>query len=88
MPAGGKNKEKIEAKRTVETAKKFIISLPSEKAHTGHPTGQAGVYAQKLHPEISQKIVELVEAGVADTNEINHSLKYQPKTGPETTTWR
>ena len=63
-------KENIEAKRTVETTKKIFISLPSEEAHTGHPTGQAGVYAQKLHPEISQTIVELVEAGVADTNEI------------------
>ena len=68
-------KESIENKRTMKTTK-YFISLPTEEAHSGHPTGQAGVYAQKLHPAISQKIVELVEAGITDTNEMKHSLKH------------
>ena len=69
-------KREIEAKRTVKMTTKYFISLLREEAHSGHPTGQAGVHAQKLQPAISQKIVELVEAGIMDTNEIKHSLKH------------
>ena len=69
-------KTELEAKRPVKITMKYFISLPQEEAHSGHPTGQAGVYAQKLHPTISQKIVDMVEAGVTDTSEIKHSLKH------------
>jgi len=41
-------KKEIEAKTSVKTTMKYFISLPREEAHSGHPTGQAGVYAQKL----------------------------------------
>ena len=60
-----KIKKEIEAKRTVKMTTKYFISLPCEEAHS-----EAGVHAQKLQPAISQKIVELVEAGIMDTNEI------------------
>ena len=63
-------KKEIEAKRTVKMTTKYFISLPCEEAHSGHPTGQAGVHAQKLQPAISQKIVELVDTEIMDTNEI------------------
>ena len=69
-------KTELEAKRPVKITMKYFISLPQQEAHSGHPTGQAGVYAQKLHPTISQKIVDMVEAGVTDTSEIKHSLKH------------
>lgn len=69
-------KKEIEAKQSVKTAMKYFISLPQEEAHSSHPTGQAGVYAQKLHPAISQKIVNMVEAGITDPTEIKHSLRY------------
>ena len=69
-------KTDLEAKQSVKTTKKYFISLPWQEAHSGHPTGQAGVYAQKLHPTTSQKIVDLVEAGITDTTEIKHSLKH------------
>ena len=59
---------------------KYFISLPQEEAHTGHPVGQAGVYAQKLNPYVSQKIVDMVHAGITDTTEIKHSLKYYVNT--------
>ena len=29
---------------------KNFVSLPSEAAHSGHPTGSSGGYAQKIHP--------------------------------------
>ena len=69
-------KTELEAKSPVKTTMKHFISLPQQEAHSGHPTGQAGVYAQKLHPTISQKIVDMVEAGITDTSEIKHSLKH------------
>ena len=47
-------KENIEAKRTVETTI-YFFSLPSDEAHSAYATGQAGVYAQKLHPEKMHK---------------------------------
>ena len=53
-----------------------FISLPQQEAHSSHPTGQAGIYAQKLHPAVSQKIVDMVEAGITDTTEMKHSLKH------------
>ena len=68
-------KTDLEAKQSVKTTKKYFISLPRQEAHSGHPTGQAGVYAQKLHPTISQKIVDLVEAGITDTTEIKQTME-------------
>ena len=60
----------LDAKRSVKTTMKCFISLPQEEAHSGHPTGQAGVYVQKLHPNISQNIVDMVEAGITETTEV------------------
>ena len=69
-------KTELEAKRPVKTTMKYFISLPQQEAHSGHPTGQAGVYTQKLHLTISQKIVDMVEAGITDTSEIKHSSRH------------
>jgi len=69
-------KKEIEAKTSVKTTMKYFISLPREEAHSGHPTGQAGVYAQKLTPSHFSKIVDMVEAGITDTTETKHTLKY------------
>ena len=69
-------RDDIEARRTVKTITKHFISLPSEEAHAGHPTGQAGVHAQKVHPALSQKILEMVEAGITGTSGVKHSLRH------------
>ena len=79
MPAGGEDKDdqkEIEAKQSVKIAMMYFITLPQEQAHSGHPTGLAGIYTQKIHAAISQKIVNIVEAGITDTTEIKHSLRY------------
>ena len=60
----------------VSTLTRSVISLPSEEAHSGHPTGQPAVYGQKLHPSVAQKIAEMVAAGIVDTAEVKRSLKY------------
>jgi len=59
----------------VSTLTKYFISLPSEEADSGHPTGQTAVYGQKLHPLVAQKIAEMVAAGIVDTTEVKLSLK-------------
>ena len=60
----------------VSTLTRYFISLPSEEAHSGHPTGQPAVYGQKLHPLVAQNIAEMVAAGIVDTAEVKRSVKY------------
>ena len=43
-------RQEIEGSTPIKTTIKYLISLPQEEAHTGHPVGQAGVYAQNLNP--------------------------------------
>jgi len=72
----GKLQKEISAKKEIKTLKKYFISLPDGSAHSGHPTGHAGIFAQKLHPLVSQKILEIVHSGITDSNEIKRYLKY------------
>ena len=55
---------------------KYFVSLPSEAAHSGHPTGSSGGYAQRIHPLLSDQISQLVAAGITDTNEVKRSLRF------------
>lgn len=66
----------VAAKQPVKTSMKYFVSLPMESAHSGHPTGPTAIFAQKLHPLVSQKILEMVKSGISDTSEIKHCLKY------------
>ena len=52
------------------------MSFPSNEAHSGHPIGQEAVHSQKVHPQVAQKITELVSSGITDTAEVRQSLKY------------
>ena len=60
----------------IQTTTKYFISLPSEAAHSGHPTGNCAGFAQRIHPLLSGKICELVVAGITDTNEVQRSLRF------------
>ena len=53
---------------------------PMENAHSGHLTGSTGIFAQKLHPLVFQKILEMVKSEISDTSEIKHCLKYYVNT--------
>ena len=55
---------------------KYFVSLPSEAAHSGHPTGSSGGYAQRIHPLLSDQMSQLVAAGITDTNEAKRSLRF------------
>ena len=41
--------------KTVKVELKHFVSLPCEEAHSGHSTGYAAAYSQKLNPYVSQK---------------------------------
>ena len=59
---------------------KYFVFLPMESACSGHPTGSAGIFVQKLYRLVSQKILEMVRSGISDTSEIKHCLKYHVDT--------
>ena len=62
--------------KTVKVELKYFVSLPCEEAHSGHPTGYAAGYSQKLNPYVSQKISEMVSSGITDTAEVKRTLEY------------
>ena len=55
---------------------KYFVSFPSVEAHSRHPISQEAVHTQKLHPQVAQKITEMVTSGITDTTEVRRSLKY------------
>ena len=75
-----KLRKEVTAKHSVKTSMKYFVSLPMESAHSGHPTGSAGIFSQKLHPLVSQKILEMIRSGISDTSEIKRCLKYYVNT--------
>ena len=63
------------AKQPVKTKLLYHVSLPSESAHTGHKCGVQSGMAQRMHPMISQKIVQLVREGATDVQEVKRVLR-------------
>ena len=52
------------------------MSFPSNEAHSGHPIGQEAVHTQKVHPQVAQKIMQMISSGITETTEVKRSLKY------------
>ena len=52
-----------------------FISLPTENAHCGHPTGEMSGFSQCLHSMIITKISDLV-ASITDVQEIRKLLRH------------
>lgn len=55
---------------------KYYISLPKYDVHSNHPVGAEAIYAQRMHPRVSQKITEMVTSGITDAAEIRRSLRH------------
>ena len=55
---------------------KYYVSLPKCDSHSNHPIGSEAIYAQKMHPKISQKLTEMVSCGITDAAEVRRSLRY------------
>ena len=61
---------------TVKTLYKYFVSLPSESAHSHHPTGECAGFAQKLHTLIISKIADIVHSGITNITDIKRSLRW------------
>ena len=51
------------------------MSLPTQDAHTKHPTDEVSGYAQKVHPLIAQKVSEFVSEGMTQVHEVKRALR-------------
>ena len=55
------------------------VSLPSESAHTTHKCGIQSGMVQRVHPMVSQKIVQLVREGATVVQEVKGALREYTK---------
>ena len=62
-------KEQLERDASsVQTTTAYFVTLPTEDAHHGHPTGEgvAG-FSQRMNEKVATKISEIVADGIIDT---------------------
>ena len=59
------------AQKCVATRTVYFVSLPTEDAHTGHPTcnGVTGL-SQKMNEKVAAKIAELVAEGITEFHDV------------------
>ena len=56
---------------------KYHLSLTTEEAHHGtHQTRGSHLMAQRVNPQIAQKISELVQDGITETQEVRKVLNH------------
>ena len=55
----------------------WFISLPSEDAHSSHPTGKgvAG-FSQRMNDKVAAKIVEIVAEGITEVTQVRNLLRH------------
>ena len=71
-----KLKTALASDAALQTQSKFYVLLPKPEAHhVHHDTSGAVALAQRIHPNLVDKIKELVTEGVTDTSEVKRSLK-------------
>ena len=59
------------------TAEEYcFIVLPTESAHSSHPTGEISGFSQRVHPLIIAKITELVVSGITNVHEVRKILRH------------
>ena len=62
---------------SVETKIMYFVSLPTDKAHTGHPTGPGvGGFSQRINEQVAAKIAEIVAEGITDKSHVRNLLRY------------
>lgn len=67
----------LDLRGKVQSESKYYVSLPTEEAHHNtHPTRGAHTMAQRVNPNVAQKIYELVAEGMIDPQEIKRALKH------------
>ena len=66
----------ISSGKELTRVKKFFVSLPTEAAHTGHIVGAKGGFAQRMHPRLTQKEMEMVLTGITEPTEVKRALRH------------
>ena len=67
--------------QNVKTEIKYHVSLPTEEAHhKTHPTRGPHLMAQRVNPQISQQIMELVQKGMTNPQEVRKDLNHYVRT--------
>ena len=67
----------LKSGKEVKVEKKYFVSLLTEAAHhQTHPTGGMHGMAQKVHPQVAEKIRELVSEGITDTSSVSRMLRH------------
>ena len=56
--------------KAVQAERKYFVSLPTEEAHSGHPTGHCSGFSQRIHPLLIEQITELVSAGIGEVKRL------------------
>ena len=78
-PSRKKNELKadLSTEKCVATRIVYFVSLPTEDAHTGHPTGNgvAG-FSQKMNEKVAAKIAELVAERITEIHEVRRLLQH------------
>lgn len=54
---------------------KHFVSLPTQRAHSGHPVDVNASFCQRIHPIIVKKISEFVSSGIVETKEVQRVLE-------------
>ena len=70
-------KADLSTQKCVATRIVYFVSLPTEDAHTGHPTGNgvAG-FSQRMNEKVAAKIAELVAEGITEIHEVRRLLRH------------
>ena len=65
-------KQKLtEDPKGVESSILFYVSVPTEDAHSGHPTGNgvAG-FSQRINEKVATKLVQIVGEGIVEIKQV------------------
>lgn len=54
----------------------YFVSMPTNEAHSNHPTGQEIAFAQKVHPLLIAKISDLVSSNICNVYEVKKMIKH------------
>ena len=61
---------------TPNTKSMYFVSLPTNEAHSNHPTGSEVAFAQRVHPLLIAKINDLVSSNICNVHEVKKILRY------------
>ena len=67
-------KKALKEEVPVKVQTMYHVSLPCNEAHSGHPIGLSAGMAQRVHPMVKQKIIQIVQEGLTNPQEVRKVL--------------